>query len=99
MIDVTSEQMIPFQKASSHVPGRPHISTLHRWRSRGARGARLESLLIGGRRYTSVEAIQRFLAAGTDEPEDDQKEKYPLSPRDHKEHDVERQLDEIGLGD
>ncbi len=38
----------------------PHVSTIYRWRLRGIRGVKLETFLIGGRRYTSVEAIERF---------------------------------------
>ena len=37
-----------------------HISTLCRWAKRGVRGVVLETLRIGGTRYTSLEALQRF---------------------------------------
>lgn len=42
-------------------PGRvvPH-GTLHRWTTKGCRGIVLETLHLGGRRYTSTEAVQRF---------------------------------------
>jgi hypothetical protein len=63
MIDVTTEELIPFQRASGKIPGNPHISTIHRWRLRGVRGARLESVLVGNTRYTSIQAISRFVAA------------------------------------
>ena len=59
------ESLIPFQKASEHVAGKPHISTLHRWRLRGVRGVKLETVLIGGRRFTSDEALSRFFARTT----------------------------------
>jgi len=51
---------IPLHKASVHIPGQPHISTLHRWRSHGIRGTKLETYLVGGRRFTTREALQRF---------------------------------------
>jgi hypothetical protein len=60
-IDTTHETAVPFHEAPKHIPGRPHISTLHRWRLNGARGRRLETFLCGGRRFTTLEAIQRFL--------------------------------------
>ena len=78
MIDPACETPVPFHEAPQHIPGRPHISTLHRWRLNGVRGRRLETFLSGGRRFTSLEAIQRFLcpdqapAAGqSDQPEVD----------------------------
>ena len=59
--DYSSETTIPFSKAAGHIPGRPHVSTLHRWRLDGVRGAKLETFLVGGRRFTTQEAIARFL--------------------------------------
>jgi hypothetical protein len=60
MIDLSRETPIPFSDARKLIPGNPHVSTLHRWRT-GVRGRQLDSFLCGGRRYTSVEAIARFL--------------------------------------
>ena len=65
MIDLTTETLITMRQAAAMLPERPHLSTLHRWRIRGIHGARLETLLLGGRRYTSREAMQRFAAAIT----------------------------------
>ena len=61
MIDLDQEELCLLANASPHVPGRPHPSTLVRWASVGFRGVRLETVKIGWRRYTSVEAIRRFL--------------------------------------
>ncbi len=63
MIDSTLEDLIPFQKASHVIPGNPSVCALHRWRLSGVRGAKLETLLVGGKRFTSSEAIARFIAA------------------------------------
>ena len=68
MIDI-QETLIAF----SDLPGwcqknlgrRISPSTLHRWRLRGCRGIKLETLLIGGTRTTSAEALQRFFSATT----------------------------------
>ena len=40
-----------------------HLSTLIRWRTRGLRGVRLEAIRIGGRWFTSREAVVRFVSA------------------------------------
>jgi len=65
MVDLSTEHLLSLPEAASRLPGRPHISTLHRWRQRGVRGVKLETLLLGGRRYTSREALKRFAAATT----------------------------------
>ena len=64
-IDATNEQLIPFSQARSAFPGgkRYSLSSLHRLRLHGVRGVKLETCLIGGSRYTSAEAIRRFIAA------------------------------------
>ena len=58
------EQLIPLVEAYKYLPyrngKRTHYSTIFRWVSKGARGRVLESVLLGGMRYTSVEALQRF---------------------------------------
>lgn len=63
-IDVTSEEILAFSKAARTPPLHVHVSCLHRWRH-GVRGVKLETCLIGGRRYTSRQAIERFIAATT----------------------------------
>ncbi|MBL8817171.1 MAG: DUF1580 domain-containing protein [Planctomyces sp.] len=64
-IDIERETLISFSDArSSFKDGRrKSLATLHRWRLSGIRGTRLETVLIGGARYTSLEAIDRFLIA------------------------------------
>lgn len=63
-INVESEHLIHFAAAAREFPGRPVcIQTLHRWRLHGVRGTKLETCIIGGMRYTSREAISRFIAA------------------------------------
>ena len=65
MIDVEAETLITFSDARTAFPGdkRLSLATLHRWRLNGVRGNRLDTVLIGGLRYTSKEAIARFIAA------------------------------------
>lgn len=66
MIDTQKERLLPFSAVPRSMPGEPpSIATVRRWRIRGVRGVKLETLLVGGRRYTSEEALQRFLAGTT----------------------------------
>jgi hypothetical protein len=64
-IDTSTEALISLAEARSAFPGgrRLGLATLHRWRLRGVRGVKLETVLVGGLRYTSREAIERFVAA------------------------------------
>jgi len=63
-IDSSTETIIEFDVARTAFPGdkRLSLATLHRWRLKGIRGVRLETILVGGRRCTSREAIGRFIA-------------------------------------
>ncbi len=68
MIDTVAERPIPLdQIPAEHIPGRGgnpvHQVTLSLWYRRGIRGVKLETILIGGRRATSLEALNRFYQA------------------------------------
>lgn len=68
MIDHETEDLLSMTAAAKLLPGRPNVATLWRWRTSGCRGHKLETFLFGGRRYTSREAISRFLFAINGEP-------------------------------
>ena len=59
------EELVTLREACSLFPGRKKLSpgVIQQWRLNGVFGIRLETMLIGGRRYTSREAIGRFLEA------------------------------------
>ena len=59
------ETIITLAEASRRLPGRPSLSSLWRWHRRGVRNIRLETLVVAGRRFTSIEALERFSAATT----------------------------------
>jgi len=93
MIDTDNEQLKLLTRAPPYVPGRPHISSLIRWASRGVKGVKLETVVIGGRRYTSIEAIGRFITrlnasetSGTVPPQ-----------KNHQDNQVEKALDEARI--
>lgn len=55
-----SEKLISLAQATHHVPNRPTVRTVWRWHLIGVDGVRLETVKVGGRRYTSEEALERF---------------------------------------
>jgi hypothetical protein len=55
------ETLVLLTAASKCFPGNPSQSAVQRWMRRGSRGAVLETVFICGKRYTSKEAIARFL--------------------------------------
>jgi hypothetical protein len=62
------EDLIPLGQTARLIPSRKpgrrvSISCLYRWCAHGRRGVKLESWVIGGTRYTSRQAIARFVAA------------------------------------
>ena len=64
-IDIAAETLLSVGQAARAVPYRPNVCTVWRWLERGVRGVRLESVLMGGRRFTSQEALERFFTATT----------------------------------
>ena len=66
---IIGETLIPVTEAGKHIPGKHRsLSCIDRWTRAGLNGVRLESRKIGGIRYTSHEAIDRFLEATDREP-------------------------------
>ena len=63
---MTNESLLPLVDAVEQATGRrPHLSTCLRWCTRGSRGVRLESRVLGGRRLTSIPAVHRYMDATT----------------------------------
>ncbi|QDV73804.1 DUF1580 domain-containing protein [Botrimarina mediterranea] len=66
---LNGEQLVSLQEVPDYLPTRRgkkvHITTIYRWVLKGVRGKVLESALLGGIRYTSLEALQRFLGTTT----------------------------------
>lgn len=63
-INLQSETLLPLTEAAKHLPRRNgkkvHHSTLYRWATKGVRGRVLATIMVGGIRYTSIEALGRF---------------------------------------
>ncbi len=67
MIDTTQEPPVPIDELRDrypeHIPGRNgpvHQITLSLWHRRGVLGIKLETVMVGGRRCTSLAALDRF---------------------------------------
>lgn len=65
MVDLSVKTFLTLRQAALQAPGQPHVSTINRWWRRGIRGVRLETYLIGGKRFTTLESLSRFFAATT----------------------------------
>jgi hypothetical protein len=65
---LSGEKLISLQTACDILRSRQpedasrlHVATVYRWASKGVRGQRLETEHHGSKRFTSVEAIDRFV--------------------------------------
>lgn len=101
-IDILAETLVTIPQASAILPAdesghRPHIATIYRWMQRGIRGVKLETCLVGGKRFTSHEALQRFSEAVTRAAQG--KAPLPRQSTRRKQHDaaVDRELQAAGL--
>lgn len=88
-IDIRNEQTFSFAQATKlniwpyrRNGKRPNSSTLWRWALHGIRGIRLETVMAGGVRVTSAEAIQRFFDRLTEHAEAG-RPTVPASPSTH----------------
>ena len=59
-LDFSQEQFLTLTEAAASLPGKVHRNTVCRWALQGLKGIRLESCMLGGRRYTSQKSLQRF---------------------------------------
>ena len=69
MIDPFTDRLLSMKAVCRMLPGRNGrplaISTCYRWIFTGRRGFRLDSVVGGGQRYTSEDAIRKFVAQTT----------------------------------
>jgi hypothetical protein len=63
MISFDREHAVTLRQAAAILPGHPTRTTLSRWAHHGVRGVRLATFLVGGRRFTTREAISEFIEA------------------------------------
>ena len=92
-----NEALLSLAAAGRTLPGKPHLSTLHRWRLRGVRGVKLETVLVGGRRFTSHEALERFIERTTAAANGEPSPRRTNRQRQAAISQAERELDRAGI--
>jgi HEAT repeat protein len=102
------EELLTLSQAAKALPAvggsRPHTSTLWRWSRKGVKGVRLETRRLGGRIFTSREALERFATALADASPSRRESSTTARPRTPKRRarEVEAanaQLDAAGCGE
>lgn len=61
MTKLINERVVPLSEARNLFPRPVSQATVELWVRQGVRGVTLESFFCGRKRYTSEEAIQRFI--------------------------------------
>jgi hypothetical protein len=92
-----SEKLLDLTAAAQILPGRPNVSTLWRWSARGVRGVKLETCVVGGKRFTSHEALARFAARCSAAADGTPVPVRTSRQRAAAQRAAERELDEAGL--
>ncbi len=94
MIDPLAETLLTMKEARRAFPPnlQPSTATLWRWVLRGCRGVVLESIKIGGRRYTTEAAISRFIEGCTESGK-----KRTLSGKTTRSDEAKTILDHYGI--
>jgi len=97
MIDPNIEHVVTFVEGARSLKRRPHVATLWRWRAPGIRGVKLESMMYGGRRVTSLEALDRFFERVTAAADGAPARAETPRQRERQVERAERRADELGL--
>lgn len=92
------DELLPIARALREVPATRTIPprTGHRWAMTGARGVKLETQMVGGKRMTTVKALRAFLTALNPVPSTEPE--GPRSPAQRRAADdaAARELDKLG---
>ena len=97
MIDLENADLLTLREASKLLPGRPCVATLHRWRLHGVKGAKLQTIKVGGRRFVDIAALERFIAATTDVANGTTNPSRTDKSREREIQRAERELDLAGI--
>jgi hypothetical protein len=66
MIAQLQGEHFTINEVSKILPGRPNVSTIWRWVTKGCRGQQLATIRIGGINYIAKSELERFLSATND---------------------------------
>jgi hypothetical protein len=102
-VEILNEKLVSLTEARKHFPNRPDKATVWRWYAKGLNGVSLETVVVGGRRFTSEEAIKRFIARRTETANAalggaDQSARARIERQESHDAAVERELDARGVG-
>jgi hypothetical protein len=61
LTNLPEDHLFSLQEVTRIIPKRPHVSTVWRWATRGVRGVRLKTHLIGGRRFVANADLSEFI--------------------------------------
>lgn len=64
-IDPSRDKLVPLSQIARSLPKKPSPACLWRWHAKGVRGIRLETVVVGGRRYTTERSWSKFVQATT----------------------------------
>lgn len=85
-IDLSTEPLLTFPQAAQLLPAdrRPSFVTFYRWWRKGVgpQRTKLETVRVGGRRYTSEAAMRRFIDALSSSP--NESKANSLKSREHR---------------
>lgn len=100
MISTASEDLIPFNRVPQHVQKtfghKVHIASVYRWVNRGLGGARLETIKVGAKRFTSAQALDRLFNAATN-PVKKQSKVETADLKSHNEQRIENEAKRLGI--
>lgn len=97
MIDRGKESLLAPAQACKVFPGGISLPTYWRYIGpRGVRGVQLESFVCGGRRWTSIEAIDRFIKAQNQDKASPPRKITPEQRRRQSES-AQQQLERMGV--
>ena len=89
--------LLTFPQAAAELPGRPHISTLHRWRQTGVKGVKLRTVRVGGKRMVDRISLQEFIDAVTAAADDEPTRSQTPHQRERAIELAERRAKELGV--
>jgi Protein of unknown function (DUF1580) len=98
-IDLRTEAPLSYNEAGKLLDPapRPSTTTWWRWSTRGVHGVVLETIMIGGRRYTTAAALQRFIDQLSDRPAASRSLGQSPRMRRLEQARTERELNEAGI--
>lgn len=100
MITTQTENLIPFNQVPQHLEKKfghkVHIASIYRWVNRGLGGVRLETIKVGSKRFTSVEALDRLFNGATERTQE-QNEAVTSELRSRNEKRIENEAKRLGI--